>query len=235
MYTLQPSLLAQLTSEDLDAQYEVFSRRVLGTDAGPLVNRAVTDWERDFADSLAAAAEAASAMEVRGEKRVEVMHGAEEGAGQGTTEESRMAVGNAADAAVKAECTTDAVVDAAPVTTDGSVMDVASGKSDTCTSMQDQLTDIASLLAVVSGVPVSETVAEISPAAPTTAATDAVVAPGPVTVDLTVPHVIDLDGGASSTTSTGSGAPMVEQDKPREVPAKPTEPSLVLCPMVSSR
>jgi hypothetical protein len=116
-------------------------------------------------------------------------------------------------------------------------MDVAPGKSDTCTRMQDQLTDIASLLAVVSGVPVSETVAEIIPAAPTTAAADAAVTPDPVTVDLTVPHVIDLDGPASSATSTGSGsgAPTVAQDKPREVPAKPTEPSLVLCPMVNPR
>jgi hypothetical protein len=232
MYTLQPSLLAQLTSEDLDAQYEVFSRRIRGTDAGPLVNGSVAEWERDFADSLAAA----SAMQEAAEESraaAEQDGAADSAAGVAAVESHNTAelapAEPVADAVVKSEePVAEAVPEEIPAASGNDAMDVAPAEYDPSSAQdQDKLADIASLLASVTGAPVSETVAEITQAAPSTTAA----APGAVTVDLTVTPVIEIDGAASTTDSD---ARAVVQDRPREVPPKPTEPSLTLCPMVHS-
>jgi hypothetical protein len=214
LYTVQPALLAQLSTADLDAQYRLLSDRVLGTSAGPLLNRSVREWELEQleATELLATDALQEPKAVAAADSLLQLHATEGKDGTEGTQETEMAVDGATESAPHADNGNTAEV----VTGDH----VANGSGEGNTEGTDAAADIDALLAEVSGTGAN--------GAGTTAT-------APMTVDLTQPApVIELSSDTTSATSDAGPAVTTAVARARTtVPPKPDQPSLMLCPMVS--
>jgi hypothetical protein len=204
LYTVQPALLAQLSAAD---QYRLLSDRVLGTSAGPLLNRSVREWELEQleATELLATDALQEPKAVAAADSLLQLHATEGKDGTEGTQETEMAVDGATDSATHADNGN------APQTVAGE--QAANGSGGDNQKGADAAADIDALLAEVSGV----------------------TATAPMSVDLTQPTpVIELSSDTASGTSDAGPAVTTAVARARTtVPPKPDQPSLMLCPMVS--
>jgi hypothetical protein len=214
LYTVQPSLLAQLSAADLDAQYRLLSDRVLGTSAGPLLNRSVREWELEQleATELLATDALQEPKAVAAADSLLQLHATVAKEGTEDTQETEMAVDGATESAPHADNGNAGQA----VATEH----MANGSGDANLEGTDATADIDALLAEVSGTGAN--------GAGTTAT-------APMTVDLTQPApVIELSSDTTSATSDAGPAVTTAVARARTtVPPKPDQPSLMLCPMVS--
>jgi hypothetical protein len=214
LYTVQPALLAQLSAADLDAQYRLLSDRVLGTSAGPLLNRSVREWELEQleATELLATDALQEPKAVAAADSLLQLHATEGKDGTEGTQETEMAVDGATESAPHADNRNAGQAVATEHT--------ANGSGDANLEGTDATADIDALLAEVSGGAATGT---------------GVTATAPMTVDLTQPApVIELSSDTASGTSDAGPAATTAVARARTtVPPKPDQPSLMLCPMVS--
>jgi hypothetical protein len=214
LYTVQPALLAHLSAAELDAQYRLLSDRVLGTSAGPLLNRSVREWELEQleATELLATDALQEPKAVAAADSLLQLHATEGKDGIEGTQETEMAVDGATESVLHADSDNAAQAVAGKHAANGSGGDNQ--------EVTDAAADIDALLAEVSGTGANEAGAA---------------ATAPMTVDLTQPApVIELSSDTASGTSDAGPAATTAVARARTtVPPKPDQPSLMLCPMVS--